>query len=82
MWVRCVIVPDLTDDLPTLQKLADYLTALGNVEKVEVLPFHKMGEPKWKALGLTYELENTQPPSPELIQRIHEIFKAGGLNVI
>ncbi|MDD3181810.1 MAG: pyruvate formate-lyase-activating protein [Alphaproteobacteria bacterium] len=82
MWVRCVIVPNLTDDLDVLGKLADFLKELGNVEKVEVLPFHKMGEAKWEALGLTYQLKNTQPPSPDLIQHIHEIFAARGLSVV
>lgn len=82
MWVRCVIVPDLTDDLDVLNKLADYLKELGNVEKVEILPFHKMGEAKWAALGLPYALANTEPPSFELIEQIHKIFAMRGLNVV
>ncbi len=82
MWVRCVIVPDLTDDLETLEKLADYLARLGNVEKVEVLPFHKMGEAKWKALGYEYKLADTQPPSPDLIEKIRAIFTGRGLEAI
>ena len=82
MWVRCVIVPDLTDDLPTLERLADYLKELCNVEKIEILPFHKMGEAKWEALGLEYKLADTQPPSPELIEQIHEIFSKRGLAVV
>ncbi len=82
MWVRCVIVPNLTDDLSALERLADYLAPLGNVEKVEVLPFHKMGERKWKELGLTYTLSATQPPPAELIQKIRAIFTARGLETV
>ena len=82
MWVRCVIVPNLTDNLDDLSRLADFLKDLGNVEKVEVLPFHKMGEPKWQAMGLPYTLADTQPPSPELIAQIHEIFRGRGLSVV
>jgi len=82
MWVRCVIVPDLTDDLDVLGRLADFLKQLGNVQKVEILPFHKMGEAKWEALGLPYLLKDTQPPSAELIGKIHELFKARGLEVV
>lgn len=82
MWVRCVIVPGLTDNLDHLENLADFLQELGNVEKVEILPFHKMGEVKWKALGLPYELADTEPPAPELIRQIQEIFARRGLNVV
>lgn len=82
MWVRCVIVPNLTDNLHDLARLADFLKSLGNVEKVEVLPFHKMGEAKWQQLGLPYMLSDTQPPSPELIAAIHALFKERGLSVL
>lgn len=82
MWVRCVIVPNLTDNLDDLSRLADFLKELGNVEKVEVLPFHKMGEPKWQALRYDYTLSDTQPPAPELIQQIHDIFRERGLSVV
>lgn len=79
MWARCVVVPGLTDDLPTFEKLASYLKQLGNVEKVEVLPFHKMGEEKWKALGLPYELTDTLPPSKNQIEVICALFETHGL---
>ncbi len=82
MWVRCVIVPDLTDKLEDLAVLADFLKGLGNVEKVEVLPFHKMGEAKWKELGLPYELAETQPPSAELMKTIRALFMEQGLAVV
>ncbi len=82
MWIRCVIVPNLTDDLNVLENLADYLKSLGDVEKVEILPFHKMGEMKWKMLGYKYELSDTPPPSPELIEKIREIFRSRDLVAI
>lgn len=82
MWIRCVLVPGLNDDIPTFEKLADYLKTLGNVEKVEILPFHKMGEEKWKALNYKYELSETQPPSPELTEQVRSIFRSRGLAVV
>ncbi|MDX9690719.1 MAG: pyruvate formate-lyase-activating protein [Alphaproteobacteria bacterium] len=81
IWLRYVLVPDLTDQLDDIAKLATFAKNLGNVQKVEVLPFHKMGESKWQALGLRYELTDTQPPSPDLLQKVHDIFAAKGLDV-
>jgi len=81
IWARFVLVPGLTDDFAMIERMADYLAKLGNVERVEVLPFHKMGEPKWKALGLTYALKDTLPPSAEVFEKVKGIFAIQGLAV-
>jgi pyruvate formate lyase activating enzyme len=70
IWLRFVLVPGLTDDAADVAQIAKFSAALGNVERVDVLPFHQMGQFKWKALGLDYMLEATQPPSSELVQRV------------
>ena len=62
VWIRRVIVPGLTDGEDDLRKTGDFIRTLGNVKKVEVLPYHDMGAEKWKALGLDYCLEGTPPP--------------------
>jgi pyruvate formate lyase activating enzyme len=82
MWIRFVLVPGLTDDFEALNKMADFVAELKTVERVEILPFHKMGESKWEELGLDYKLKDTQPPSPELVAQVKEIFKGRGLMVI
>jgi pyruvate formate lyase activating enzyme len=40
-----------------------------------------MGSFKWKAMGLEYKLENTQPASRELVNRVIEQFRAAGCRV-
>jgi pyruvate formate lyase activating enzyme len=79
IWVRFVLVPGLTDDLGDIEQIAKFAAGLGNVERVEVLPFHQLGRFKWKRLGIDYSLENVEPPSPEVVTRVCEIFKAEGL---
>jgi pyruvate formate lyase activating enzyme len=49
---------------------------------VEVLPFHKMGESKWKALRLPYTLKDTQPPSAKLVAKVKAIFVKHGLKTV
>jgi len=80
-WIRCVLVPDLSDNLDHYEKLADHLVTLGNIEMVEILPFHKMGENKWKDLSFKYELSKTEPPSKELVKIVQNIFKKREFNV-
>ncbi|MFB2923165.1 pyruvate formate-lyase-activating protein [Aerosakkonema funiforme] len=81
-WIRFVLVPHLTDDPANVEGLASFISTLGNIEKVEVLPFHKMGEYKWEQLGYDYQLKDTQPPTAELVQRTVDIFKKHGLAVV
>jgi pyruvate formate lyase activating enzyme len=81
-WIRFVLVPHLTDDLENINQLADFVATLTNVERLEVLPFHKMGEYKWEQLGLPYTLRDTPPASPELVAQAIAIFKQRGINAI
>jgi pyruvate formate lyase activating enzyme len=82
IWLRYVLVPGLTDDLQEIADLADFAAGLGVVERVDVLPFHKMGEFKWRDLGLPYPLEHTPPPSAEMTGRVRDIFQAHGLRAV
>ena len=65
MWIRFVLVPGLTDDPAIAGGIADFASGLGNVQRVDVLPFHQMGRFKWEALGLQYSLNDVTPPSQE-----------------
>jgi pyruvate formate lyase activating enzyme len=49
-----------------------------NVEWVEIQPFHKMGEFKWKAMNLEYKLANTEPPTRQLVDRVIGQFRDAG----
>jgi pyruvate formate lyase activating enzyme len=79
IWVRFVLVPNLTDDPDDIGKIAEFAAGLKNVERVEVLPFHQMGRFKWKELGIRYALEDTEAPSVAAVERALEIFRAAGL---
>ena len=80
MWVRFVLVPGLTDDGEDLAHIAKFIAGLGNVERVEVLPFHQLGRYKWKELGIDYKLEGVEPPTSELAEWACGVFRAEGLN--
>jgi pyruvate formate lyase activating enzyme len=79
VWVRFVLVPGWTDDPAEIAAIAGFAAELGNVERVDVLPFHQMGRFKWKELGLNYELGDVQPPSPEAVERACGVFRKAGL---
>lgn len=77
-WIRYVLVPNLTDDLESIKLLSDHLKNYPNVTKIEVLGFHKMGEYKWRELGLDYKLSETKEPDKELLNQVKELFECSG----
>ena len=79
IWIRFVLVPGLTDDKAMVSSIAKFAAGLGNVERVEVLPFHQMGRYKWEKLGLDYTLNDVKPPSSELCEETCRVFRAQGL---
>ena len=79
IWLRYVLVPDLTDDEDDINHIAAFAADLGNVERVDVLPFHQMGRYKWEKLGIYYTLKHTQPPTTALVRRVCEQFRAASL---
>jgi pyruvate formate lyase activating enzyme len=81
-WIRFVLVPGLTDAQYNVEGLANFVASLTNVERVEVLPFHKMGEYKWEQLGYEYQLKETQPPTAEQVQATQAIFRHRGITVV
>jgi len=81
-WVRFVLVPGLTDDLDEIANIARFAAGLGNVARVDVLPFHQMGRFKWKELGIPYTLESTRSPTADVVERTCAVFRAAGLNAV
>lgn len=86
LWIRYVLVPGLTDDEADVARLAVYLRDLaqrapGAIERIEVLPFHKMGEFKWKELGMAYALEDTPTPDKALVDRVRAQLAVTGVTV-
>lgn len=73
-WLRHVLVPGITDNDGYLNRLAKFISTLKTVERVEVLPYHGMGEVKYENLGLDYPLKETEPPSKERVQNAKRIL--------
>ncbi len=81
VWIRHVVVPGITDKKENLEKLADYVSKLKNVEKIELLPFHQMGTHKWEEMNLEYPLKDVKEPTVEDMKAARQIFRDKGLNV-
>jgi pyruvate formate lyase activating enzyme len=78
VWVRFTLVPGFTDETANVDGIARFVAPMKNVEWVEVQSFHQLGAFKWKAMDLEYKHANTPTPTPNLIERVIEQFRAAG----
>ncbi len=78
MWIRHVLVPEKTDDDGALKRLKAFIDTLKTVEKVEVLPYHTMGEVKYEKLGYEYPLKGVEPPTKERVENARSILQDRG----
>lgn len=74
--IRYVLIPELTDDFDDIRRMADFIAPMKNIERVELLPYHAMGEHKWQDLGFDYPLKNILPPTSMRMESIKSILEA------
>lgn len=81
--IRYVVIPAYTDDEKDLRILAEFIKPMKNIERVELLPYHRMGADKWRQLGYEYPMEETAAPSNSEMLRIKSLFEEDyGLKVL
>ena len=74
MWIRQVLVPGITDADESLYRTRAFIETLGTVEKIEVLPYHTMGEVKYEKLGIEYPLKGVEAPKKERVMNAKRIL--------
>ncbi len=58
LWIRYVIVPGENDTLEYMDRLAMKIKGLNHIEKVELLPYHTLGNVKYEKLGIENPLKD------------------------
>ncbi len=80
--IRTPVVPGCNDSIENIQAVANFIKDLGSVREYELLPYHNLGESKYKALGKVYELSEVKPPEDDFIRErvkaANEILKPAG----
>ena len=76
LWIRQVLVPNVTDDDASLKRTKAFIQSLDTVERVEVLPYHSMGAVKYEKLGIEYPFKDMQPPTKERVLNAKAILCA------
>ncbi len=80
MLIRIPFVPGINDSDENLVKTARFVVDLDPKLHVDILPYHRLGEGKYRMLGMDYLLTDTKLPTEEQLQRAFEVFKRFGLD--
>lgn len=72
VWVRVPLVPTVNDREEELLAIRAFLDRCGTPERVELLPYHAMGEHKYEAIGRT--CRSFETPSVETVESFRRIF--------
>ncbi len=74
VWIRHVLVPGVTDNDQDLMHTRAFIDTLGNVKRVEVLPYHSLGAYKWEKQGMKYPLDGVKSPDQRRIENAERIL--------
>jgi len=80
IFVRFPVISGINDDYQNIKEMGEFLSSL-KIAQVNLLPYHYIGIDKYRRLGRTYELVNTQPPSEEKLSEVSAILRKFNLNV-
>lgn len=74
VWIRQVIIPEETDSEDYILKLHDFIKKINNIEKIEFLPYHKLGQEKYEKLGILYPYKDKPEMDKEKCDNLYNLF--------
>lgn len=75
IWLRYVLVPTISNAREDLEQLGRELGEMKMIERLDLLPYHRLGVHKYEAMGLEYKLPNIKECTKEQIEEAEIIFK-------
>lgn len=75
VWIRQVIIPDVNDNYEYIDKLHNFLKNIKNIEKVEFLPYHKLGSEKYITLNIFNPYKDKREMDKEKCDELYNYFE-------
>ena len=72
IWIRIPVISDINDSIEEMQAIKEFLDKNGKPEKIELLPYHAMGENKYSAIEK--EAPRFTPPDNDMLNKLKSVF--------
>ena len=82
IWIRVPIIPGINDDEENIAATAKLILSTSGVEQVNLLPYHNAAMEKYRRLNKAYELKDIKPPQKGNMDKISEMYRSHGINVL
>lgn len=83
LYVRVPVIPGFNDSEEDIKEIGLFVkNKCVGVGGVELLPYHKLGSSKYKALGRKYKLVSLEPPPKNKIDKLNKILTNIGIKII
>jgi pyruvate formate lyase activating enzyme len=71
--IRVPIIPGFNDSVENVRQTAALASRHANVRRIDLLPYHRLGRPKYEKLGVAYPLQDLVPPGREQVEQLRQI---------
>ena len=78
--IRFPLIPGVNDD-EDVSQVGEFVSSLGSVEEVDILPYHKLGIEKYTRLGMRYRMAGIESLPSEEVTKIADRLRSYGLKV-
>jgi pyruvate formate lyase activating enzyme len=80
---RIPVIPGMNDNEHYIKKMRDFISRMnyGKTERINLLPYHKIGSSKYKRFNREWKMEGVDPPSGEEMKSLREFYMQTGIKV-
>lgn len=76
---RIPLIPGVNDDEANIAATAAFIKELPGKQRVQLMPFHRLGDSKYKALHLENTMRETAVMTPEQVEAVRQRFENCGV---
>ncbi|MEG0354662.1 MAG: glycyl-radical enzyme activating protein [Lachnospiraceae bacterium] len=73
--IRVPVIPTFNDTKEEVLAIAKFADTLPGVERIHILPYHRLGQDKYEGLGRAYQMEGILPPTEAHMNQLKQMVE-------
>jgi pyruvate formate lyase activating enzyme len=73
--LRFPVIPGITDSEANIKAIGEFVTPMKNVQQIDLLPYHRIAEAKYRRLDMIYRMDGVLPPNDERMEEVKQLFE-------